>query len=383
MDVFERVREVNADTSLTEDRIIRARARLSEGITARLGGDRKRIRMSPLLLIAGSVTGVAAATAGVVVIGQLNSIAPQVDANPVEAPDPSVRPPGDVLKPTPTPTPVRATAADVLQTAANAAAGFVGPQLEPGQFIRRESTAEEIILYGQDGAGAWGMGGSHHTATSAWRLGSTSVVYVPEDLAAPWYFMSSDHQVVDIFGNQQQAAEQSQRYLENYGGETPLEAFTRYAPWDGSGEMETLDIFFARLPRDPHELIDWARAFVGTDVEGWVDGKMGWFFIDMLAYNVGPADLRAAMYRALSLLPGSTVSDEVNGVRTVTFDSELATGDSTEPSLRRMTISIEMSTGAVLEVSDRAEAGIGVVPADVPDFRVRHVTTVVDSLPAE
>ncbi|MEV4775139.1 hypothetical protein [Microbacterium sp. LWH12-1.2] len=379
MDVLERVRDVNAGAEIAEEHYTRSRSLLLEGIDESISSARRRAARRPMFLIAGAVAGVAAATVGVVIVNQLTAVVPQVEANPVETADP--RRPGGVLTPAPAPTP--ATPTEVLRAAANAAASFAAPQLQPGQYLRREWTTEEIILYSELGAGGWGMGGSHQTATSAWQLRHGGVMYIPEDLSASWYAEGTAIRVGDTYGDQVEADEQSRRDLATLPGERPLEPFTKFAPWDGVGEVETLDVFFASMPRDPDELITWVQEFAGTDQPGWADGKVGWFFIDMLSYNVGPADLRAAMYRALSLLPGSTVSDEVDGVRTITFDSQLALAEATEFASYRMTISIEMSTGTVLETSERAEAGIGVVPTDVPDVRTRYTTSIVDSLPAE
>lgn len=378
MDVLKRVRDVNAGADLTEDRYDRSRSFLVEGIEASIGSARKRAVRRPMFLIAGAVAGVAAATVGVVVVNQLTSVGPQIDANPVETTDPR----SPVRTPTPIPKPTPASPNQVLNSAANTVEGLGTPQLEPGQYLRREWTSTELVLSGESGSGSWGMGGSHQTATSAWQLLMDGVTYIPADLSDTWYAEGSAPRLGGFYGDLAEAYERSQLDAAIHMPGRPLEGFTKFAPWDGVGETETLDVFFASMPRDPQELVAWAQEFAGADQPGWAEGKVGWFFIDMLSYNIGPPDLRAAMYRALSLLPGSTVSDEVGGVRTVTFDTQLALSGTTESAAYRITISIEMSTGNVLEVSERAEAGIGVVPSDVPDRWVRYSTSIVDSLPA-
>lgn len=48
---------------------------------------------------------------------------------------------------------------------------------------------------------------------------------------------------------------------------------------------------------------------------------------------------------------------------------------------RRFTMTFEMATGIVTEVTDTTEAGEGVVPSGVPDFRTTFEMSVVDALP--
>ncbi|GAB3633724.1 hypothetical protein GCM10027421_30770 [Microbacterium shaanxiense] len=377
MDVLESVREVNGGVDLAEARYARSRSFLMEEIDASVSSARKRAARRPMFVIAGIAAGAAAATVGVVVVNQMTSLSPQVGANPVETSDPR----SPVRTPVPTPVPTPSSPSEVLNSAANTVEGLGTPQLEPGQYLRREWTSTELVLSDESGSGSWGMGGSHQTATSAWQLLMDGVTYIPADLSDTWYAEGSAPRLGEFYGDLAEAYERSQLDAATHMAGRPLEGFTKFAPWDGVGETETFDVFFASMPRDPQELVAWAQEFAGTDQPGWAEGKVGWFFIDMLSYNIGPPDLRAAMYRALSLLPGSTVSDEVSGVRTVTFDAQLALSGATESGSYRMTISIEMSTGNVLEVSERAEAGIGVVPSDVPDHWVRYSTSIVDSLP--
>ncbi|MFK0241919.1 hypothetical protein ACIQTX_13770 [Microbacterium sp. NPDC090281] len=91
--------------------------------------------------------------------------------------------------------------------------------------------------------------------------------------------------------------------------------------------------------------------------------------------------MRAAMYQALSLLSGSTGGAEQDGERTVTFGSHLGSSASAETSLRRFTLTIDMTTGIVTETTDTTSVGEGPIPSGVPDSRMAFEMSVVDTLP--
>jgi len=153
------------------------------------------------------------------------------------------------------------------------------------------------------------------------------------------------------------------------------------APQLPEGGGENLLWFLDVMPHDPEAMIAWIRDRLGPDVAGWEEGKIGWMLIGLLSFNVGDPEVRASMYRALSLLPGSTVGEEHDGKRTVTFDSHLGTPEGPQTSLQRFTLTVEMSSGIVTEVTSTSELGAGMIPGDIPDSRMTMEMSVVDSLP--
>ncbi len=128
-------------------------------------------------------------------------------------------------------------------------------------------------------------------------------------------------------------------------------------------------------------MLDWVIQYLGDDAAGWVEGKAGWFLITLLTYNAGDPEMRSAIYQALSLLSGTTVGPDHEGTRTVVFDSHLAMPGTDATSLTRHTLTIDMSTGLVKEVSTTSQVGEGVIPATVPDSRFTYTMSVVDGLP--
>ena len=87
----------------------------------------------------------------------------------------------------------------------------------------------------------------------------------------------------------------------------PLHARPPPAP-RGNWQSPTLE-FFQRLPRDPAALLDRLRA----------DNPGSWFSpfaaaVTALRTGLVPADLRGALYRALTGLPGVTVAEHVHNI---------------------------------------------------------------------
>lgn len=377
MDVFEKVQEIRPEIEGDDENLVAARMLLLKEMQAELRPARSRTARRPWLL-AGAVVGTAAAvTAVVLVAGALRTPEPEpkVEAVPTRSPDAT-------LTPTPVPSPVAASAPEVLQGAAIAAAEFQPSVLAPGQYLRRSWTHETLGVYDSsfDTWGQPGYGGSRETATSAWVIRSSGAEYSPADLSDSWYREWGPAEVVAVFGDQPEAERQLESVLSMEGsGGHPLHAGG--APSLPESGAEDILWYFNTMPRDPSAMIDWIKARQGDDYAGWNDGKVGWLLIGLLSYNVGDPGLRASMYQALSLLPGSTVGPEQHGLRTVTFDSHLAGADSAETSLTRFTITIDIATGLVTEISTTSEVGEGMIPADVPDSRSTYTMSVVDGLP--
>ncbi|MEV4738309.1 MULTISPECIES: hypothetical protein [unclassified Microbacterium] len=378
MDGFERVREVGTGESLTDERIAGARARLLEGIDSGMASARKRVSRRPMFLIAGAVAGVAAATATVMVVGQLTAPAPRVEAVPTRE---SGTTPSPAPTSTPTAAPVPETAAQVLQGAAVAAESYRAPDLAPGQYLRQEWTREELSLFNDSvGTSEPGMGVLRTTATSAWTLRMSGTSYVPGDLTQSAYFETGPAELGDLFGDTSVAELQGRQQLDRSGLGAPRSSWTVLRPpLDVEGASD-LAQFYSAMPLESGAMVEWLRSYLGGDTPAWVDAKVGWVMIELLAQNVGPSHVRAAIYRALGTLPGSSVSDLQDGRRTITFDSapEWGTGES----IRRSTVTVDMATGMVTGTTFTSELGEGdVVRVDVPDFRTTYSETVVSTLP--
>lgn len=325
--------------------------------------------------LAVGAVGFAAVTAVVVVLLQPAA----VPARNAEAGVPAR--PSAPAEPEPSPSPQSSTPSDVLQGAAIAALEFAPPALEPGEYLRRSWTTVELNLYEDAlGSGTPGMGGDRTTATSGWLVSRTGTDYVPYDLSGDWYGITGPAELGELFGDVNEATLYGDAYVDQFGAGLPLQPQAVYVPWSAEG-VEDIDAVFASMPRETEAMVAWISERLGSDAERWSDGGVGDVLIGLLSYNVGPPDLRAAMYRTLSTLEASSSGEESAGRRTVTFASLFTVPGEDAPMHTRQTMTIDMTTGMVLETTYTLDVAPGVVPSDVPDIRRTYSTSVVDSLP--
>jgi len=378
LDAFEKVKETKPALEGVDDTLATARRRLMTEISSLTKPAKKRAPRRKLLVIGGLLGVAAAATGGVLVVGFLTAPVPRVEAvkesesaAPIEPVEPTA---------TASPEPMIATGPEALRGAASAAAQFVPPALAPGQYLRHEWVTQRLVMYDPSaGSAGWsepGWGVDRTTASSAWTLKSTGAYFSPADAHSDWYYERGPDSLADVFGDSSAAQEAIEASLlvdtpSSTGGPPQL------PEGDGRDILSILDA----MPREPQAIIDWALEEPGADYPGWAQGRAGWLLIDLLSYNVGDPELRSAMYEALSLLPGSTVGADVDGKRTVTFDSHLAAPDTASLSLTRYTLTIDMSTGLVTETAVTTQAGEGIIPESVPDSKTTHTMSVVDHLP--
>lgn len=374
MDVFEKVQQIRPEIEGAEENVSAAHALLLMEIQ----GARPRWARKPWFIAGGILGAAAAVTAGVLVVSAITAPAPIVEAVPprTSGPSPTVAP-----SPVPTTTPTAKTGPEVLIGAANAAAEFRPPALAPGQYLRLSWTQEFLGVYDATlgYAGAPGYSGSRSTATSGWILQRSGADYAPAVLTDQWYQEEGALGAGSVFGNLAEGRAEQERSMQGSGsGQALHPSGPPRLPESGA---EDVLWFFDSMPRDPDAMIAWIHDYLGPDKQGWADGKVGWLLIGLLSQNIGDPEMRASMYRALSLLPGSTVGAEQGGKRTVTFDADLTDTEPGQTALRRYTLTIDMATGMVTETTDTSEVGEGVVPSDVPDSRMTFDLRVVDTLP--
>ncbi|PVE91652.1 hypothetical protein [Microbacterium sp. TPD7012] len=368
MDVFERVRDVNAGMSLTEDRIIGARARLLEGIDAGRAAERKQLTRRPMFLIAGAVAGVAAATAGVVVITQLTAPSPQVEAVPAPTADP--RQPGEVL---PHPAPTGGT---------GITEPFPGTTPQAGQYLRIDTVFESLLYRGPEvSTYQWFYRPTQYPPISAALLRSFSSLTVPADRSGEWV------------GSYGPSNERIRFYPEDQGpgGEAAWDTLLPVRPdidqWTYTGGIggETLPLTgslesYAQYPQDPAALLQYFRDLAQGDPQmPDVEGSAVLNVAGVLISNYAPAATRAIFLEALELSPRAEVVSADNGIVTYRMHVDGWQGPSTT------TVSIDTSTGWVTESTvrfDRADGAEGdMAPSDVPDIRRTFTVSIVDAIP--
>ncbi|WP_341934082.1 hypothetical protein MRBLWO14_003207 [Microbacterium sp. LWO14-1.2] len=366
MDVFERVREVNTGVSLTDERIAGARVRLLEGIDTGVVTARKRASRRPMFLIAGAVAGVAAATATVVVVGQLTAPAPQVEAIPAPTVEPT-RQPGEVL---PHPAPTGGT---------GITEPFPGTTPQAGQYLSVQNMTETLLY--RDGQDVYQGDFPYGPLTSALLVRGHSATYMPADRSGEWISVNGpDAERVRFFPEDQWPA--GALAWDNILPVRPdvTESRDTRDVVDGSPEPGSA-AFYAQFPADPQSLLDQLRAkdrgHEQRDAERRDAAVQD--IVTVLRVSDAPASVRQTFVAALAL-SGAEVVSAANGITTyrMRYDHFGARTD---------TISISDATGWATEYTLRWDRVSGssadgdVVPPTVPDIRMTYSVSIVDAVP--
>lgn len=366
MDVFKRVREVNRGAGLTEERITAARARLLTGIDAATAAERKSITRRPMFVIAGAVAGVAAVTAGVVVISQLNAPAPQVEAIPTTTVRPTPQTP-------PVPTPTATSGTSVTEP-------FPGTTPQAGQYLHVVNTMETLIYRDdQQMLTQWSAGGSGRPI-SALLVRDVSEVFVPADRSGEWSGRYGVEEKVAYF-SENQGSDDKAAWNALLPSSPGVIEWTSPGGFDGEvyplrGSTE----WFAAFPLDPAALLDYARIHergYEQSPEQANEAAINTIF-DTLRSNVAPAPLRQSLLGALDLSGLTQRSVGADGL--VTYRMDYAYHD------RRVdTISIDTATGWVSEYTAHWKqtdaTSNNLVPESVPDVRMTYSVSIVNSRP--
>ncbi|MFB4352223.1 hypothetical protein RAC69_03680 [Microbacterium sp. LS_15] len=367
MDAFERVREVNTGVSLTDERIAGARVRLLEGIDAGVVTARKRVSRRPMFLIAGAVAGVAAATATVVVVGQLTAPAPQAEAAPT-------------FTPTPQPTPTagepfeRATVGSVLESAAGATVSGGVPEAAPGQYLRVEHQTTQLVLYQPTGQYTQ-HNATRATATAAWVAPGTYVTYIPGDRSQEWVTVFEPKtSISQTFGPEGEAL--AAEWLGNALKERIVDRHVGGVD-DGSDPQLGSDAYYAQIPRDPRQLLEWYRSSLAGDVLDH-DSQVASMIIHELERNAAPSDLRAALLLALREMPNGRILGVDGSLVTLGFSF---TWTSDQFDSWTETITVDTASGFVSASSRTLGSGGSLVPESLPNSSVVTSISVVDDAP--
>ncbi|MGN8027026.1 hypothetical protein [Microbacterium sp. 22242] len=372
---MEQVRELGAAEAHPEEGTIRAaRAALTREI-ARGGGRMKdpvraRRRRWTGIGIGGLVAG-AAATAIVI---------------------------GSVLTP---PAPPSASAAEVLNETADVTIHAVDTTLKPGQYLKIEAVSKTVGYWNTAAA----EDGDPNTVPShayrgngdaALQIQEMETVYVPADRAADWLYVYGPKSIVARFGPRGAEVEQEVRNSpEAYGlgqdmvgrvwvmpggvtGTQSTDPSRGGATTDGSGPapgtvfyLDSYRPHYAEMPRDPAALLDWLRrpsGMTGNAADAWVLSSLE----DPDTVNLMPADLRAAFFRAIALIPGLRVENRDGDLVTLSHYEE---GND-----RPRSIVIDTAQGYIAELAETQGTKSGVA-GDIPDRVKKVTTTVVDALP--
>ncbi|MBO9625567.1 MAG: hypothetical protein J7484_04240 [Microbacterium sp.] len=367
MDACDKVQEIRPAVEGEDENITSARQALLHEI--RSGRKVRAPKGRRGWIIAAGLAGAAAVTVGVLMVGHLVTPAPTIEAVPTREPGSTAIP-----RPTLTPTPEPLTASAVLHGASYAATTVGGPVAGPGQYLRVQHSTEQLVLYA-DGSGFTPFDATRSNATAAWVASGSYVTYIPADRSGEWVrVFEPERPVTALYGADAQAhaAQWSQELLtdrivlrsidgigDRYPGSTE--------PLDGS------DAYYAQMPRDPSQLIEWFRAHNQKAEPGTEDLSVVMSIVEVLELNAAPADLRAALFLALDGMGGADIVSVDGTLVTIAFRYDV--GGWVE------TVSIDSTTGMLVGSTRTFGSGSAVVPDDVPNFRLSNSISVVDSAP--
>lgn len=337
MDLLDHVRDIGVDTpALTDTQLNDAR----QGILCEIAREERRpVHRNRRWIGAGGLVAVGAAAAVVIA---------------------TVTGPGSTLP----------AAAAVFEQAAETTLSTLAVAPAPGQYIRIEETQTSRLGWVSDasspGGGWWE---SRSSATEATVVQGRSL-YVPADRTGDWVWdYDESFEVREISGPVTDAARTSlvnERTGSGLGVEVfPAGTFTQPDAQRVGGEVRTFSVnglacYYDEMPRDPQALADWVRAYEPVAHAPCPPPR----FTEPETFNLAPADLRAAMFRALALMEGAKVVGVDGNITTIAYP------DGGESNWME-TVDIDTSTGLLV--------GRGTLDDDRWSSRV--VVSIVESLP--
>lgn len=253
-----------------------------------------------------------------------------------------------------------ASAAEVLERASEAALAqvdAVDAQLAPGQYLRVETTLDQITT---DGTAT-----DEPAKGGAFRTRGVETVYVPADRSQDWIVETRANEITGVYGPD--GDEFLQRVLgEPSTSESSVQAYPAGVR-DYGDVSQPIDMYrdqYDEMPRDPDELLTWFE-------QQRPGGSAGLAILNALYQNLPPADLRAALLGALSLLPEISLVAE---------DGDLATIERTNADVTQQFV-VNTRTGMLVSVIDPARHPNEIVPDDQPDSIQTFQMSIVDSAP--
>jgi len=364
LDVFEKVQETRpeiegADETLAVARVLLLKKIHADGKTAGIEARRRS------WIVAGSlIGGGVAVTAGVILGPIIADRQPVSDAIPTHRSTHSAEPTQPPQEPSPVPEPL--TVEGVLMGAARASAAYETPVAGPGQYLKIEHQMRQLVLWSPEEP----VNPTREQATAGWVVASTYTSYIPASMSDDWVdVFYAQKSVVELYGAE--AAAQSERWLSEFSW---MHDSVQRTP-GGSGPWNASIATYPMMPRDPAALLEWTRSSLGSHDGLDEDALIANSLIQELQLNAAPADLRSAMFGALSMVPGGRIDSVNDNTITLSF----LTNASQE---RRDAIEIDTRTGLVLRYAVTFDEGASgaVVPDEVPDYvTVRTVTVVADA----
>lgn len=253
-----------------------------------------------------------------------------------------------------------ASAAEVLERASEAALAqvdAVDAQLAPGQYLRVETTMDQITT---DRSSE-----DRPAEAGAFRRHTVEIVYVPADRGQDWIVETEADEVTGVYGPKGEEFLRSVMAEPQYG-EASVRAYPEGIRTYGD-VTQPLDMYrdqYGEMPRDPDDLLRWFETQTP-------DGYAGLAILNALYQNLPPADLRAALLGALARLPE---------IKLVAEDGDLATIERNNGGWIQQFV-VDTRTGMLVSIIDPPRHPNDIVPEGLPDNIQTFTTSVVDSAP--
>ncbi|TDP95141.1 CU044_5270 family protein [Labedaea rhizosphaerae] len=352
MNELDMIGEVNADEPRAgTPRLATARERLMATIAHEPPALEHKRKHRKVRVASWTTVGVAAAAAAVVAL--------------VGAPTPSGPTPSGPTPSGPTPSgPAPVNAAFVLNQAADQAIHQKDEPIHPGQY-----------RYVSEHISAVGMGLNGPKTVFAWREHDVETTWVPYDQSGTWTKdmrqVGPFEVLVDDGATPQDKAAMTSHYPH---GRLIGRCGDFFSPDKDSNpcgrpfdDKQLTSAMIATIPRDPHKLL--TDKYLGTNAGPALSRTITW-----LRSGLVPGDLRAAIYRALAMVPGIEITDNVanlDGHRGVAFGADTAG--------YRTDIVIDPATGQYIGFREVDDGTLGMPKGTVHDSS-SMVTGVVDKV---
>jgi RNA polymerase sigma-70 factor (ECF subfamily) len=223
-------------------------------------------------------------------------------------------------------------------------------EIPEGAWLRVE-THETTLGYVTDGSGSY-------VGAYDWPL--VDVTWVPSDTSGEWVRQSYAGKPSVFYGGKAAADAAAADYAVSAHEDEPTLDRAKAGVFTvgelGGGNSAPITEEIAAMPRDPQRLLD----HLGADAEEDRSGAVIDAVAQALRSGIVPADLQAAMYQALALLPDVVITDDaadLDGRRGTAIGVQRADGAETDE------IIVDPTTGLYLGQRQIQNRTIGAVPA--------------------
>ncbi|MEC3853412.1 CU044_5270 family protein [Paenarthrobacter ureafaciens] len=255
--------------------------------------------------------------------------------------------------------PATASAAELLNRAAESTIATSDPAVGPGQYLKLDLNESTVV-------------GAESGLT--WRGRSASQLFVPYDREGEWVLNIGPFEPAEYFGAATKKSVED--YYTAQGLQSP-EPGRQVRGLGGKFLFVGNSVSFANLslaeettiPQEPAALVDWIKAEIkGTDNSVWS------FIASQLATGVVPAEWKAALYRAAALIPGATVME-----KQTTLDGRSGTAVGRTEDGVRTDLIFDPASGLFIGMRSVNETGNSIIPAGTTTAWTSVQTSVVDS----